>query len=324
MSGQDEGLTASEKFKKRKEIQSRYSHLTKMKTATSFKESRNTLKSGGKTALNMTTVTDVTDAETQTQFSKTKDESTINELKQDIQDMRNEYEVKESHLKLELTMLKSKLEEQVQINLGTKKILALENKSLDLLTKRIDRFIEACNNDNDEEDGSIKDDMSDSHITKSATKDSDRRRSGPSPIKESVSSLMSDEGASLTSRAETAATDFDSKYAKLKGKVETLINMNKKLRSELKVKQKREASEEKKIVEDEKPLDKSLQETLLSPNLINLPDDDPYQSDSMSKVIKPMSRIKAAQIDLSGGKSFKYHLKILLKRNVHVVCHSKA
>lgn len=308
-SGQDEGLTASEKFKKRKEIQSRYSQLTKMKTATSFKESRNTLKSGGKTALNMTTVTDTSDAETQTQFSKTKDESVINELKQDIQDMRNEYEVKESHLKLELTMLKSKLEEQVQINLGTKKILALENKSLDLLTKRIDRFIEACNNDNDEEDGSIKDDMSDSHLTKSATKDgskdSDRRRSGPSPIKESISSLMSDEGTSLTSRAETAATDFDSKYAKLKGKVETLISMNKKIRAELKVKQKREASEEKKIVEDEKPLDKSLQETLLSPNLINLPDDDPYQSDSMSKVIKPMSRIKAAQIDLSGGKSFK-------------------
>lgn len=249
------------------------------------------------------------DADTQTQFSKTKDESIINELKQDMQDMRNEYEVKESHMKLEINMLKAKLEEQTQINLGTKKILALENKSLDFLTRRINRYLDSLANDNeeDEDNDAVSETKGSANNNTEELKNTTKEFS--SPTKDNASSGQSDSGLSVPSKAETVSSEFDSKYATLKAKVESLIEMNKKIKTELKVKQKRDSSEERKILEHDQSTDKiSSAGNQKDLSLLNVVDaDDPYLSESMGQASK-MKNLQLGNINLPVG-TFTLYLK---------------
>lgn len=240
-SGDKDGeLDKTEKYKKMKEVQSRYSMFNKSKT---IKQPTEVHKSNKK-SMRKTVTFDSNDVETQTQFSKTHDEATINELNQYIQDLRNQREIRESQLSLEITMLKAKLEEQAQINLATKKLLALENRSLDLLTTKIDSYLKESEKIEIDNDLHVENDSETLSSKDMATKVAE--------TKENLSSNMSDGGNSASTMTENASKEFDSKYAKLKAKVESILEINKRLREELNVKKKRDSSKERKITDDDK------------------------------------------------------------------------
>jgi hypothetical protein len=173
----------------------------------------------------------------QTQFSKTADQSCIDSLEQDYQDLKNEYEIKESQMQLEIHMLKAKLEEQVQINLGTKKILSLENKSLDLLNKKVENYLERENyTDIDGLETSVKLPPEELEFTRTGTEISSNilsdKKYKPSSKDHDIS-CISESAISVGSKSDSASNEFESKYSKLKTTIELLLKINKKLKTKL-------------------------------------------------------------------------------------------
>ena len=217
----NDSMTTLEKLKKRKELQNKYSNLRQLRSAKMPKD-KNSSDTKRRKNQSRASGFGMYDKETQTQTASTfttegSSSSTsfgkIYEMEQHIHDIKNEYEVKESHLKLEISMLKAKLDEQIQINLGTKKIVGLEHKSLNLLINKIDTYL--INEDvldlEDTEKSLLFGDTQDSELNESPLFEGRKRSVGGSK-------------------------ELDSSFAKIKQKVEVILKINKKLKQELSLK----------------------------------------------------------------------------------------
>jgi len=242
---------ASEKYERMKEIKSRYSTIAKAKTLNSKRDVIKSAKTTARGKVNKTFVIQNTDAETQTQFSVSKDGVDLDEIKQDLS---SEYEVKESLQNLEVRMLKAKLQEQINANITAKKIISLENKSLGLLIKKVDSHIQSQQNMVDYEKNSLDGDtLSDTPLSKKFSLATNVENIKNSEInqdsKQMHSNCVSESGAIDISHPEAVSKEFDNQYTQLTEKIDILIKMNKSLINELNVK-KSESSEEKKIEDD--------------------------------------------------------------------------
>ncbi|CAI2367916.1 unnamed protein product [Moneuplotes crassus] len=123
-----EKTIAMEKLLKNKEIGEKYSQIRRKKTNATHKS---------KNLSNMTSQT----YKGTPKIIYTYQSDLVSELEVDIQNMNNEFGIKESQLSLEIDMLSTKLEEEKSINTSTKKILDLHNKKVELIVKRIDHNI---------------------------------------------------------------------------------------------------------------------------------------------------------------------------------------
>ena len=210
-----------EKYLKWKEIQQRYTNLHQSRT---MKVGRHeSPMKGGKKVFKVVAV-GTSDKGTQTKYlgyefkkgslSNHLSSDKINEVEKQFNEIKNAHGVKESHLKLEIIMLKAKLEEQKQTNLGQIRISELEHKVIDSLASQI--------NDYFKNEGKV-DLENTKRFTNSDSKE--RRLFTPSTADKKASS----EGSS----DKDVISELDPSLSDIKSKVEMLLKMNKNLRQEL-------------------------------------------------------------------------------------------
>lgn len=144
-------------------------------------------------------------------------------LELDIENMDEEYGVKDTQVYLENKMLSTKLEEQENINLRNKRELALQNKSVELLIKKINDTITSCG----EGLGSHKDSIG-------TENDVDINFAGRQGAKNIFFNKSWDKDDHLKSKR---LNNFKENYDILQEKVTELIEINKHLKDKLREKE---------------------------------------------------------------------------------------
>jgi hypothetical protein len=277
-------------LKKKKEIENRYSFSTRSNTSRGLKSRNDELV----TDVCKTSTPSKTKTKVQNGTTKVRESFLVIELQQQIEELKNEFEIKESHRLLEISVLKTKLDEQTRIYGANKRISDFESKTIDLLCKKIDAHLESISDRAESWDMNLGFDINTANESKSENKTKASYEMKDIHHARELSTILSESALSDNSKTGASPSEFEWKYSQLKNKIDQLINANKHLQTQFKVKQKRDSSLERKmsIVDD-----KITKEVVLPiPNHRNtrnrtnyLSKEDPYQiSINIPKIPKRM------------------------------------
>mmetsp|Transcript_38382 Transcript_38382/g.43981 ORF Transcript_38382/g.43981 Transcript_38382/m.43981 type:complete len:331 (+) Transcript_38382:244-1236(+) len=158
-------------------------------------------------------------------------------------EVKYKYEIQMRHMQIEISMLRTKLDEQIQTNIATNRLITLENKSLDLLIKQLETYLESAKESHNkvcqERDDSSKESIPD--LDQQFVKDEDIFLT-----KETLASIRSDSDTPISHKHESLSTEFEERYSRLKTRIDELIKHNKKVSDEFAAERKLEQMSETK------------------------------------------------------------------------------
>jgi hypothetical protein len=280
-------------LKKKKEIESRYSFSTRSNTSRGLKSKNDDIvtdncKTGNPSKAKSKVQTDTTNL---------RESEVIIGLQQQIEELKNEFEIKESHRVLEISVLKTKLDEQTRVYGAIKRISDFESKTIDLLCKKIDAHLESISDKAESWDINYGFDWNTACESKSESKTKASFEVKDTRHTRELSTILSQSALSDNSNTGDSRSEFEWKYAQLKNKVEKMINANNYLQAQFKVNEKRDSSLERKMSTVEEKITKEV--VLPTPNhratrnrTNYLSKEDPYQiSINIPKIPKRMSSL---------------------------------